>query len=279
MGVGFYSSGPTANSGGWNPASLNGYYAAYEFCFCGPPGLMYNDRSSSSGGSLPTTGQNYLFAETIATPSSISMNALTTTSGPFMTEPSITLSKLLAYDNATGIDNSKSTLYIGGATDGDDNGIGFNNIWSYEYVYWLRILTYSTTPTSTTSSSSTSSSLSSVVIQPSNTQYGIQTVTSTQPPLTQTQTVTQSITQTMTPSTAAPPLSLSNGATNTMLTYALIAIVVAAVVIVGIFIALKRMGGMRTARPALVTTKLCRSCGNQLGASDPFCDRCGARQT
>ena len=114
---------------------------------------------------MPSSGRNYLFTGTIVTPTSVSMNALTRTDSPWSQEPSISLNclrNMVTYNNATGIDGSHSTLYVGGATF---SGL-FRNPWSYEYVYWLRILSYSTTPTTSTGSctmsSSTSSSLSSV---------------------------------------------------------------------------------------------------------------------
>jgi hypothetical protein len=138
IGVGFYSGGPSANGGGRNPAAVNGYYAAYEFYVGLSPALMYNGGVLSSGAQLPSSGVNYLLTQTIVTVSSISMNALSTSSSPFMAEPSISLSNILTYDNAT-IDNSLSTFYIGGAS-----GAGGTDV----YVYWVRILSYPTTPTS-----------------------------------------------------------------------------------------------------------------------------------
>ncbi len=140
IGVGVYSGGPVAVNGGWNPASSNGYYASYEFWSGSSPALIYNSKgihnppSLASGGKLLTDKLDYLFAETIMTPSSVSMNALTRTDSPWMTEPSTSVTNMLTYNGA--IDNSHSTLYVGGATSG---------AWSYTYVYWLHVLSSSTT--------------------------------------------------------------------------------------------------------------------------------------
>ena len=295
IGLGFYSDGPSAHVGPGNPTPANGYYASYEFSnllgYVGQydlPSLIYNAHSLSSngsrfvlGGRLPSTGRNYLFTETIVTPTSVSMNALTRTDGPWSHEPSISLDclrNMVTYNNATGIDSSHSTLYVGGSTF---TGL-FRNPWSYEYVYWLRILSYSTTPTTSTdscTSSSTSSSLSSVAIQPSTTQSVAQTVTSTQPPLTQTQAVTPSSTQTVSQIQTTPPPVLSSGGASSVLLYAVIgAVIVVAVVLVGVFLVLRRRDLGGPAKPTSGAPKLCKSCGNPLSGPERFCDRCGAQQ-
>ena len=137
IGAGFYSGGPSANTGGRNPDAVNGYYAAYEFYVRSSPALMYNGGVLSSGAGLPSSGVNYLLTQTVVTVSSISMNALSTSTGPFMAEPSISLSNILTYNGT--ITNSFSTFYIGGAS-----GQGGTDA----YVYWVRILSYPTTPTS-----------------------------------------------------------------------------------------------------------------------------------
>jgi hypothetical protein len=262
IGLGFYSDGPSANVGPENPAPVNGYYASYEFSNLlgyveqyDLPSLMYNAHALTSGGSrfvlegrLPSSGRNYLFAETIVTPTSVSMNALTRTNSPWTQEPSISLANILTYNNATEIDSSHSTLYVGGATF---TGL-FRNPWSYEYVYWLRILTYSATPTTSTTSSSTSSSLSSTVIQQSSTQSVTQTATSTQRPLTQT------------------PVTASN-----ILLYGVIGAAVVVLVLVVAFLALRSRGLRGTANG---TPKFCESCGSPLSELERFCDRCGAPQ-
>ena len=265
IGLGFYSGGPSAHVGPENPASVNGYYASYEFSNLlgyldqyDLPSLMYNAHALSSGGSrfalegkLPSSGRNYLFTETIVTPTSVSMNALTRTDSPWIQEPSISLANILTYNNATGIDSSHSTLYVGGATF---TGL-FRNPWSHEYVYWLRILTYSTPPTTSatsgTTSSSTSSSLSSAVTQPSITQSVTQTVTSTQ---------------------------LSLGGASSVLLYAVIGAVVVAVVLVGVFLALRSRGLRGTTKPTYGASQFCKSCGSPLSGLERFCDRCGAPQ-
>lgn len=293
IGLGFYSDAPSANVGPGNPAPVNGYYASYEFSnllgYTGHyylPSLMYNAHSLSSngsrfflGGRLPSSGRNYLFTASIVTPTSVSMNALTRTDGPWIQEPSLSLVHMLTYNNTSGIDSSHSTLYVGGSTF---TGL-FRNPWSYEYVYWLRILTCSTTftacTTTRTMSSSTSSSLSSAAIQPSTTQSVAQTITSTQPPLTQTQAVTPSSTQTVSQTQTTPPPVLSSGGASSVLLYAVIgAVTVAAVVLVGVFLVLRRrdLGGL--AKPTSAAPKLCNSCGNPLSGPERFCDRCGAQQ-
>jgi len=296
IGLGFYSDGPSANVGPGNPAPVNGYYASYEFSnllgYVGQydlPSLTYNAHSLSSngsrfflGGRLPSTGRNYLFAGTTVTPTSVSMNALTRTDNPWTQELSISLNclrNLVTYNNATGIDGSHAKLYVGGATF---SGL-FRNPWSYEYVYWLRILSYPTTPTTSTgnctTSSSTSSSLTSVTIQPSTTQSVAQTITSTQPPPTQTQTVTPSSNQTVSQTQTTPPPVLSSGGASSVLLYAVIgAAIVAAVVLVGVFLVLRRRDLGGPAKPTSGAPKLCKSCGNPLSGPERFCDRCGAQQ-
>ena len=281
IGLGFYSDGPSTHVGPGNPAPVNGYYASYEFSnllgYVGQydlPTLMYNAHSLSSNGSrfflegrLPSSGRNYLFTETIVTPTSVSMNALTRTDTPWVQEPSISLNclrNMVTYNNATGIDGSHSKLYVGGATF---SGL-FRNPWSYEYVYWLRILSYSTTPTtstgSCTTSSSTSSSISSAAIQPSTTQS-------------MTQTVTPSVTQTVSQTQTTPPPVLSSG--GSVLLYAVIgAVIVVAVVLVGVFLVLRRRDFGGPAKPTSGAPKLCKSCGNPLSGPERFCDRCGAQQ-
>ena len=170
IGVGFYSGGPSVSVGPDNPASPNGYYAAYEFYKSYVPSLMYNGRALSSGGNLPSTGQNYIFARTIVSSTSISLNALTRTSSVWVQEPLISLQTLVMYNNATGIDSSHSTLYVGGATM-----TGFyTNPWSEIYVYWLRALTYP----SSISSVSSSVTLMTVSQTPSVTQSVTMTATS-----------------------------------------------------------------------------------------------------
>ena len=165
IGLGFYSDAPSANVGPGNPAPVTAITQSYEFSnllgYTGQyylPSLMYNAHSLSSngsrfflGGRLPSSGRNYLFTATIVTPTSVSMNTLTRTDGPWSHEPSISLDclrNMVTYNNATGIDSSHSTLYVGGSTF---SGL-FRNPWSYEYVYWLRILSYSTTPATSTGS-------------------------------------------------------------------------------------------------------------------------------
>jgi len=275
IGLGFYSDGPSAYVGPGNPAPVIGYYASYEFSnllgYIGEyylPSLMYNAHALSSngsrfflGGRLPSSGRNYLFTETIVTPTSVSMNALTRTVSPWVQEPAMSLDcfrNMVTYNNATGIDSSHSKLYVGGATF---TGL-FRNPWSYEYVYWLRILSYSTTATtstgSCTTSISTSSSLSSAAIQ---------------------QTVTPSITQTMSQTQTTPPPVLSSGGASSVLLYAVIgAAIVVAVVLVGVFLVLRRRNLGGPAKPTSGGPKLCKSCGNPLSGPERFCDRCGAQQ-
>jgi hypothetical protein len=276
IGVGFYSGGPSTNTGPTNPASPNGYYAGYTFYYHDyGSALKYNGNPVSTGGTLPSSGRNYLFTETVVTPSSISMNAITTTGRPFTQAISITLTNMLSYNNATGIDNSHSTLYTGASTGCVCSA--WTGEWSYTYVYWLRILPYSTsatttaasTPTSVITSGSVSSSVSTS--QPA-TQFVTQTVTSTQPP------VTQSVTQPLATSsvasitvTIAPPPTGSNDIL--LLTYLGIAIGVIGI-LVPVFLA--RRDRQKTSR--LVATKLCKSCGSQLKKTDRFCDKCGASQ-
>ena len=257
IGLGFYSSGPIASVGPENPASVNGYYAAYEFSnllgYIGKydlPSLMYNAHAFSSGsrffveGRLPSSGRNYLFAETIVTPTSVSMNALTRTDSPWIEEPSLNLANILTYDNGTGIDSSHSTLYLGGATF---TGL-FRNPWSYVYVYWLRILTYSSSPTTSTASGSASSS---AVIQTS---------------------ITQSVTQT----TPTPVLTM--GGANNIPLYAAIGAIVVAIVLVGVFLALRNRGLRESAKNTYGASSFCKSCGSPLSGPEQFCDRCGAPQ-
>lgn len=142
IGVGFYSGGPSALNGQWNPASPNGYYASFEFYSGYGAALMYNAQGEGpptgrialgTTGLLPHCGLNYVFAETIVTPTNISMKAITRTDSPWTVEPSISLTNILTYNGA--VDNSHSTLYVGGAT---------GSSWTYQYVYWLRVLSYST---------------------------------------------------------------------------------------------------------------------------------------
>ena len=281
IGLGFYSDGPSSHVGPENPAPANGYYAAYEFSnllgYLGQydlPSLIYNGHALSSGGSrfvlggrLPSRGRNYLFAATIVTPTSVSMNALTRTDSPWVQEPSISLDCLrnMVTYNATGIDGSHSKLYVGGATF---TGL-FRNPWSYEYVYWLRILSYSTTTTtntgSCTTSSSTSSSLSSAVIQQSITQS-------------MTRTVTTSFTQTLSQEQTTPTPVLSTGGASSVIMYAAIGAVVVAVVLVGVFLALRSRSLRGTANPTYGTPRFCKSCGSPLPGLERFCDRCGAQQ-
>ena len=151
IGVGFYSGGPSTTPGGSNPAAPNGYYAPYEFYNYAVPSigpvLLYDGQgggarttnnlptgviANGATNSLPGCGLNYLFTETVITPKSISMNALTSTSSSWTSEPSTTLTNLLTYTGP--VDNSHSTLYIGGAT-----GLSY----TYQYVYWIRVLAYS----------------------------------------------------------------------------------------------------------------------------------------
>lgn len=297
IGLGFYSDGPSTHGGPENPAAANGYYASYEFSnLLGYinqydfPNLVYNAHSLSSEGSrfihagrLPSRGRNYLFAETTVTPTSVSMNALTRTDSPWIQEPSISLGclrNMVTYNNATGIDSSHSTLYVGGATF---TGLLFGNPWSNEYVYWLRILPYSTTPTTSTSScntsSSTSSSLSSAVIQQSSTQSVPQTLTSIQTPPTQIQTVTPSSTQTVSQGQTTPTPVLGVGGASSVLSYAVIGlVVVVTIVLVGVFLMLRSRGRKGIAEPASSAPKFCRSCGSPLSELERFCDRCGAPQ-
>ena len=253
IGLGFYSSSPSAHVGPENPASVNGYYASYEFSnllgYIGHydlPSLMYNAQplyiahALFSEGRLPSSGRNYLFAETIVTPTSVSLNALTRRDSPWIQEPSISLANMLTYNNATEIDNSHSTLYVGGATFTGLPG----NPWSYEYVYWLRILSYSTTPTSTISAS-----------QPSITQSLTQAVNSVQPP------------------------ALSMGGAGNVLLYAVIgAIVVVTVVLVAVFLALRRRDHGGAAKSTYGASMFCKSCGSPLSGLEQFCDKCGAPQ-
>jgi hypothetical protein len=276
LGVGFYSDGPLASVGSHNPASSNGYYASYEFLGGGSniPSLIHDGHSVSLGGNLPPWGTNYLFTDTMVTPTSVSMNTLTSTNGPFTQAPSISLTNMLTYNNATGLDNSHSTLYIGGATV-----TGFvHNPWAFIYVYWLRILSYSTSISSEMSTLISGTSQTQTVVAPI-TQFVTQTVTSTQPPLTQTQSVTQSITQTVTQGQTTPTPVLSTAGANSVLLYAVIgAVVVVAVVLVGVFLALRSRGDRGTARPTYGAVKVCQVCGSPLSGLERFCDRCGAPQ-
>jgi len=167
------------------------------------------------------------------------MKALTRTDSPFMEEPSISLGNLLTYNG--NVDTSSSTLYVGGAS---------GDTWSFECVYWLRILAYSTTPpSSSTSATQTVSSSQTQTTQPPITQYVTQTATSTQPPVTQTQFVTQTVTPAQ---TTLPPVLSFMGITNAMM-YAAIGIVVVVVLLVGVFVTLRR-GRKVTARPVPVAT-------------------------
>jgi hypothetical protein len=133
-GVGFYSGGPTADSSNQDFASPNGYFAEYKAgaAWNAHPFLFYNAHVLSSGGTLPSNDPTYLYTETVITSSTISMNALTRTDSPWMTEPSVNITNLLTYDGK--IDNSHSTLYVGGWS---------GSVTLYEYLYWLRVVTYS----------------------------------------------------------------------------------------------------------------------------------------
>jgi hypothetical protein len=140
IGAGFYSDGPVAHDGHWNPGAVHGYYAAYEFYGGSSPALIYNGERDaplalSSGAKMPSTGVNYLLTQTMVTPSSVSMNMFSSTSGPFMAEPSISPTNILTFQGT--VSNSLSTFYIGAASGG-----GATNV----YVYWVRILSYPTTP-------------------------------------------------------------------------------------------------------------------------------------
>jgi hypothetical protein len=300
IGVGVYSGGPSAHVGPENPASANGYYASYEFSNLGGyigqhdlPSLMYNTHVLSSGGSLPSSGRNYLFAETIVTPTSVSLNALTRTDSPWIQEPSISLANMLTYNNVTGIDSSQSTLYVGGATF---TGL-LGNPWSYEYLYWLRVITYSSSISSMSSTSVSATLTQTQSVIPPITQFVTQTVTSTQPPLTQTQSVTQFATQTVTQTQSAPPPVFSlMDSTGRVIMFAVVGVVVVAVALVVVFLALRRRGPKGTARPPPIATmsppgsvpimspelaglvRHCRSCGRVLEPNARFCDGCGASQ-
>ncbi len=149
MGLGFYSGGPAGNNGVDQPASPSGYYAAYEFftipASTAAPALMYDGIALDSGpkGSLPESGLNYIFTRTIVTPSSVSMNALTSSSGPFMDAPSISPGNIVTYNGT--VDNSHSTLYVGGATGGGGCGNCYGES-SNQYLYWVRISTSTPVP-------------------------------------------------------------------------------------------------------------------------------------
>jgi outer membrane protein assembly factor BamB len=84
-------------------------------------------------------------------------------------------------------------------------------------------------------------------------------------------------TMALTPSTVPTMLNQGTNETPIMFTYVAIVALVVAVMLLGVFMALKRMSGKRTV-PAPPATKFCKSCGSQIAAVDLFCDRCGTSQ-
>jgi len=128
MGVGFFSSGPSALADNYNPSSLNGYYASYQF-EAPAAALMYNGQGLAAGSStLPSSGVNYLFTRTTITPTQIDMADKSQTSAPFQIAPSASLATVVSYSGP--VSNANNVLYIGGATGGAT---------SFQYVYWVRV--------------------------------------------------------------------------------------------------------------------------------------------
>ena len=139
IGVGFYCDRPSAYDGHWNPGAIRGYYAAYEFYAGSSPALTYNSERDTplavSKAKMPSTGVNYILAQTIVTSSSVSMNMFNSTTAPFMAEPSTSPTNILTFQGA--VSSPFSTFYIGAASGG-----GASNV----YVYWVRVLSYPTSP-------------------------------------------------------------------------------------------------------------------------------------
>ncbi|MCW1293162.1 MAG: hypothetical protein OH318_02100, partial [Candidatus Parvarchaeota archaeon] len=141
LGFGIYAKGISYHSGGFNPASIDGYYASYEYWRgpASPPGLVY---ASSNGSSvtfyaqasshvIPTSGTNYMFTQVIITPNSAIMNFVTNTNSLYQTPVYSGLSNVVKY-YGTPV-NPGNIFYIGASTGG---------AYSYIYLYWLRVRAY-----------------------------------------------------------------------------------------------------------------------------------------
>jgi hypothetical protein len=60
--------------------------------------------------------------------------------------------------------------------------------------------------------------------------------------------------------------------------YAVIGAVVVAIVLIGVFLALRRRGLKGTAKSTYSAAKFCQLCGSPLSEFEQFCERCGAQQ-
>jgi hypothetical protein len=137
IGIGFYSSGPTTNNGGWNPRPNTGYYASYEFWSgdsSSRPALLDNGSIIAEDPiqSMPSGFLDYIFAKVTVRSSSITMGFLNNSVSLYQDVPKPTPTTAVLYNAAkTSIVGSK--FYLGGSTGGAA---------AFTYVFWIRVVTF-----------------------------------------------------------------------------------------------------------------------------------------
>ena len=132
IGQGFYSSGASTGTGGYNPTTTNanGYYASYEYYTGSKPALLQSSTTLASAGSqtMPTSGTNFLYMETCSTSGKITMQYVTNTGSQYAGGVYSGLTTTVTY--TASISAGATTSYIGASTGGSQ---------SYAYLFWDRI--------------------------------------------------------------------------------------------------------------------------------------------
>ncbi len=133
MGFGIYASGISSSSGGGSPASINGYYASYEF-YSGASPLLHDSTTtyaSASSQVLPTSGTNFMFVQIPVTTSETKMNFTTSTANIYESGIYSGLSTAVSYSGSP--ISPGNIFYVGSATGGAT---------AYMYLYWIRARSY-----------------------------------------------------------------------------------------------------------------------------------------